>query len=609
MLTERPREVTAYHLAGMAGIYRRQSSDHQTKTNTGSMEYQRGQERWALAWGWAADQIQSYVDAGLSGTAAAHRPGFLRMLEDIRQGRLRIVFASDQSRLARNAVEWINFLSLCRIHRALLVLNGRVVQVGDDSDAFGSSIIALVDEFENRRRRAVFEKGKLGKIAGGKAVSAPPTGYVARKDGSWELDPDQDVQAGVQEVFRVFLEERSSARTVRRLIANGRRLPRRRTGREVQWRPPTVRAVLGFVSNGVYDGHYIFRRRVVDEARGRDRRGHFRIRTATPDEQIRIPNHHPAYISAREAEEIAAILAANRPAKNRRQLGPGASLLQGIIRCARHDGRAMSVDYRGLRSDGRERAHIYHCHGDYEAGGSQCWTPAGRQLDRAVAQAVFARLAEPELVTVRSEWEAARSESLRRDAGDALVVAHARRRVDELTAKFDNVNPSLRHLSEHLEAELDKALGDLKRLEAAKATASGEDEFFTDQTFGELIELCRDLPALFYADTTAHRDRKEIIRLLVEKVSITNVTRETISFAIVWADGSEPTRGEAHLARHAHALIKQWAAEGVKNPEIARKLNEMGLKTSRGRHWTTATVWQVQDYEFRTPVPPMRKRA
>ena len=573
------------------------------------MTFQQGQGRWAVAWGWGPEQIQSYVDAGLSGTAAAHRPQFLRMLEDIRGGRLRIVFASDQSRLARNAVEWINFLTLCRIHRVLLVLNGRVVEVRDDSDAFGTSIVALVDEFENRKRCAAFEKGKLGKIAGGKAVSAPPTGYVARKDGSWELDPDLEVQAGVLEVFRVFLEERSAARTVRKLVASGRRLPRRRTGREVQWRPPTVRAVLGFVSKVAYGGHYIFRQRVVDETRGRNRRGHFRVRRATPDEQIRIPNHHPAYISAAEADEIAAILAANRPSKERRQLGPGASLLQGIIRCAMHHDRAMSVDYRGPRSDGRERAHHYHCHGDYEAGGRQCWAPAGRQLDEAVAQAVFARLVEPELATVRGEWAAARAEALRRHAGDALTIAHARRHVDDLTAKFDNVNPSLRHLAEHLEAELDKALGDLKRLEAAQATASGEDELFTDQTFKELIELCKDLPALFYAETTAHRDRKEIIRALVDRVSITDATRETISFLIVWTDGSEPTPGEAHLARHAHTLIKQMAAEGMKNPEIARKLNEMGLKTSRGRHWTTSTVWQVQDYEFRTPVQPARKRA
>src|SRR5262245_22466140 len=135
MPEDRPKEVTAHHLAGWAGIYARQSSDRQVEENQGSMEYQRGQERWSRKWGWDPERIKCYVDAGLSGTAAAHRPQFLSMLEDVKAKRLRAIFAADQSRLARNAVEWITFLELCRINHVLLVLDGRIIQLKDDGDA------------------------------------------------------------------------------------------------------------------------------------------------------------------------------------------------------------------------------------------------------------------------------------------------------------------------------------------------------------------------------------------------------------------------------------------------------------------------------------------
>src|SRR5690349_1634239 len=121
-----PREVTVHHIQGWSGVYARQSSERQVEQNQGSMEYQRGQERWPLAWGWPADRIRIYVDAGLSGTAAAHRPDFLRMVEDIKAKQLRAIFVADQSRLARNVVEWLTFLQLCRTNQVLLVVDGRI---------------------------------------------------------------------------------------------------------------------------------------------------------------------------------------------------------------------------------------------------------------------------------------------------------------------------------------------------------------------------------------------------------------------------------------------------------------------------------------------------
>ena len=106
---------------------------------------------------------------------------------------------ADQSRLARNSIEWVTFLETCRVNTVLLCIDGRIIRLGDDGDEFSSRIVALVDGFENKKRRATFLRGILGKIESGKAVTAPPTGYVSRGDGGWDLDPDTDVQTGIAE--------------------------------------------------------------------------------------------------------------------------------------------------------------------------------------------------------------------------------------------------------------------------------------------------------------------------------------------------------------------------------------------------------------------------
>ncbi len=118
-----------------------------------------------------------------------------------------------------------------------------------------------------------------------------------------------------------------------------------------------------------------------------------------------------------------------------------------------------------------------------------------------------------------------------------------------------------------------------------------EDSLFTKAAFEELLLLSEDLPALFHAATTTHRDRKEILRTMVERVIVTGRTPEVIFAVIRWADGSEPTEVEARLAKHAHRLIRELAEQGFANADIARRMNEAGTTTNRDRPWTTETVW------------------
>ena len=593
MSTDRPSGVTAAHLAAVAAIYCRQSTERQALENTGSLEAQRGQAKWPLAWGWPAEAVHHYEDLGLSGAGIEHRPAFLALVTDIKARKVRALFASDQSRLARNAIEWFQFLELCRAQDCLLVLDGHIMHLGDAGDGFTSRIVALVDEFENEKRLAHFRRGALAKVEAGKAVSRPPTGYVAVADGQWEQHPDPAVRAAISAVFRIFLEERSCIRTVRRLRAEGLQLPRQSPGKPLRWVDAVRGGVLTILKNPVYCGDYVFRRRVVDRARGKNSWGQHRVRVARSDEQKIVRNHHPAYISRDEWVEVCAILERNAPSKIRRNLGPGSALLQGILRCATHGDRALGVDYKWPRHDGTN-AHYYHCLGFYDVGGPQCGAVPGRALDVAVAAAVFRRVGPPEIGAIRAEWEQARKSDVTGHRGRALALDQAARRVDDLRARYYSVNPELRDLAEDIDIQLNAAIGVMKELKSAAAVEPELAPIFTDGAFEEIVGLVSDLPALFYAATTEHRDRKEIIRMLIDRVEYLGRTPEVVRARIIWSDGSQPSEVEGRLLRYAQRRILELTAQGLGNSAIAKALNDAGLETSRGKPWTMNTVWHVR---------------
>jgi hypothetical protein len=129
-------------------------------------------------------------------------------------------------------------------------------------------------------------------------------------------------------------------------LAEGVKIPARKPGKPLHWVAPNIIAVRRFLKNRAYCGDYAYKRRVSDPTRGRDKYGHWRTRTAAPDETVVIEDHHPGYISREAWLEIQEILRLNAPSKKRRNLGPGPALLQGILGCERHEGRSLSVDYK-----------------------------------------------------------------------------------------------------------------------------------------------------------------------------------------------------------------------------------------------------------------------
>ena len=72
----------------------------------------------------------TYIDDGYTGTDF-NRPGFQRLLEDIRKGNINCVIVKDLSRLGRNYIEVGNY-----IEQIFPLLNIRFIAINDNVDSF-----------------------------------------------------------------------------------------------------------------------------------------------------------------------------------------------------------------------------------------------------------------------------------------------------------------------------------------------------------------------------------------------------------------------------------------------------------------------------------------
>ena len=186
-MNQRPFEIKATHLARKAAIYVRQSTDAQVMHHRGSTEYQLGQRRHAIAWGWQEDQIEVIdEDLGRTGSTTAHRTGYQRLLREIEANQVGAVFVSDESRLGREPIALFEFVNKCLAAKLLLVVDGRIADLTDSGAFFQARLTAILNEFDNRKRREHLRRGIEARVAAGKAVSRPPIGYVRGADGSWE---------------------------------------------------------------------------------------------------------------------------------------------------------------------------------------------------------------------------------------------------------------------------------------------------------------------------------------------------------------------------------------------------------------------------------------
>ncbi|MFC1612025.1 recombinase family protein, partial [Myxococcota bacterium] len=542
-MTMPSNKVTASHLKRRAYLYVRQSSMQQVFENTESTERQYGLKQRAVALGWRLEDIDVIdCDQGQSGASAADRLGFQHLVAEVSMNRAGVVLGLEVSRLARNNSDWHRLLEICALSDTLIVDEDGIYNPCDFNDRLLLGLKGTMSEAELHMLRARLRGGLLNKARRGELKLPLPVGLVYDSADRIVLDPDQQVQNSVRHLFDTFRRTGSASATVKAFRDQKLLFPRRpRSGPqkgELVWGPLTHNRTRQIVHNPRYAGAFVFGR----FGQYRSPEGHVSPKSL-PREQWHtvLPDAHPGYITWEQFEENQKKLRDNARTHghDRRQSPPreGPALLQGLVMCG-VCGDRMTVRYHSRQG---QQVPVYVCQKDrIEYAGRICQHIPGAGIDKAIGELLVETVTPTALeVALQVEDELHK----RIDEVDRLHRQRVERFEHEAELarrRFMQVDPDNRLVADALEADWNDKLRTYKesrehyeqQVEAARAQLSEEQR-------ARVVAVATDFPALWGDPKTPHRERKRMVRLLIEDVTLNK--REEIIAHVRFKGGAVET--------------------------------------------------------------------
>jgi DNA invertase Pin-like site-specific DNA recombinase len=602
-------KVSSAHLARCAFVYVRQSTTAQVEHNRESTDRQYRLVERAITLGWRRDQVNIIdKDLGISGSGLEERSGFAHMTAEVALGRVGIVLGLEVSRLARNNADWYRLLDLCGVTDTLIGDADGIYHPGLFNDRLVLGLKGTMSEAELHVLRARLNGGIRNKAERGELRRGLPIGLVFGEiDGEILLDPDEAVRGAIQTVFDRFAEMGSARRVWLHFRSEGLLFPSRQHQRDdVRWVVPSYTKIHEVLTNPVYAGVYIYGKTKLERFVDADGNVRKRIRKRPQSEwPVFLRDHHKGYIDWQTFEANQQRIKSNthpRPHQPGGAVREGAALLQGLARCGRCS-RKLRVSYSG-----RFSAPAYHCPGNTIANGraEYCMRVGGRQIDMAVARAFLAALAPAGLQAALVAAEQAATDQDAVTAQIKLQVERARYEVQRAERRYRAVDPDNRLVARGLEAEWEKCLRELQSSEADLARRQADNaRVLSAEERTQILALGKDVELVWAAPSTTDRDRKELLRTLVEEV-IVDVNRETENAHLLlrWRGGLV-TELDVHLPRSRPAPIRtdedtvdlvRRLASHYPDAVIAGILNRQGKVTAKGMRFTANRVSSLRTH-------------
>jgi len=461
-------------------------------------------------------------DLGQSG-ASTSREGFGRLVAEVGLGHVGVVLGLEVSRLARTSVDWHRLLEISALTDTLILDEDGLYSPGHFNDRLLLGLKGTMSEAELHVLRARLRGGILSKASRGELKTLLPVGLVYGPDDAVVLDPDRQVQAALHLFFETFRQTGSAGATVRRFREGGLLFPRRlRTGvhqGEVVWAPLLHWRALRVLKNPRYAGAFAY-------GRSQGRRGVTgqEERRIVPREQWHtfLPGAHPGYITWAVYEENLRHLRENAQAQgaDRRKSPPreGPALLQGLILCARC-GERMTVRYH-CRGD--RLLPDYVCQKEGIAhGASICQQVPGAGLDEAIGALLVETVTPLALEVALAVQQELSTQVEEADGLRRQQVQRARYEADLAQRRYLHVDPENRLVADSLEAEWNRKLQGVVAAQEEYDRRHQTDQLALDeQQRTQILALATDFPRLWRDPATPDRERKRMVRLLLEDVTL-----------------------------------------------------------------------------------------
>jgi DNA invertase Pin-like site-specific DNA recombinase len=172
-----PTNIQRTQRERLACVYVRQSTQLQVRQHHESAERQYALQERAIALGWPPTAIEVIdEDQGRSGTTAAHRPGFQRLVSGVGLGQVGLVLMLEASRLARNGSDWHRLIELCGLAGTLIADEGAVYDPRDPNDRLLLGVKGTLSEAELFTLRLRLHAGRWNKARTGQLSFPLPVG-------------------------------------------------------------------------------------------------------------------------------------------------------------------------------------------------------------------------------------------------------------------------------------------------------------------------------------------------------------------------------------------------------------------------------------------------
>lgn len=524
-------KLKSTHLERSAYLYIRQSTLRQVYENTESTMRQYALKDKAAALGWPRDSIITIdSDLGQSGTSSGSRQGFKKLVAEVGMGHAGIVISIEVSRLSRNSSDWLRLLEICAITDTLIMDEDGIYNVNDFNDRLLLGLKGTMSEAEMHFLYSRMRGGTISKAKRGELKRPLPVGYIYNGDDKIVMDPDLAVRNALNLFFKTFKRTGSACSTVREFNRLKLKMPTRflrgyRKG-ELAWKPLTHSWTLRMLHNPIYAGIYCYgRKQIKNTVEGKKQ-----INMPVEDWHAFMADAHPGYITGNQFDENEKKLKENSYAhgEDRRKSPPreGPALLQGIIICGRC-GNRMKVGYR---QDCSSLVPIYRCNKDrIENGAKVCQTVAGEKVDQEISKLLLEMLnplAIKAAIEVQNELSQRKLEVYKfyrqqmERAGYETEIAKKR---------YMLVDPQNRLVATELEAAWNQKLRQLEKIRQEHEKKKEDDLRQVKQTTrADIIRIASDFPRLWSSPNIAFREKKRMIRLLIEDVTVKNDDKKTI---------------------------------------------------------------------------------
>lgn len=604
-------KVAASHLKRDAYLYVRQSTMRQVAENVESTHRQYALRDRAVAMGWPVERVTVVdCDLGQSGATTSDRLGFQRLVTEVGMGRVGIVVGLEVSRLARNCADWHHLLEICALKHTLIMDEDGVYDPSHFNDRLLLGLKGTMSEAELHFLKARLRGGLLNKARRGELKRPLPIGYVYDARDRVTLDPDLQVQQAIRLLFNTFRRTGSAYKTVKAFHQDGLLFPRHATlySDEVHWGTLGHSRVLQIVHNPWYAGVYCF---------GRTRT---RMTTLLPQEEwlVLIPDAHLGYITWEEYEENLRRLQENSQAHGaERRRGPareGPGLLQGLAVCGAC-GQHMGVHYH-MRRGRLKPDYVCQSRGLKNAD-KACQIVPGTRLDEAIGNLLLqtvSPLALEVALQVQQELEARASEieQLRRQH-----VERARYEAELSKRRYLRVDPDNRLVAEALEADWNEKLRVLTAAQDEYERHTSKDgRLLSDEQRAEIRALATDFPRLWQDPRTPDQERKRLIRLIVEDVTVLK-EHKTVTAHVRFRGGATQTivtgflqNGGEQIKTDPRVLAElDRLLDNHDYDEVAEILNAQGLRLGTGGRLNASALYRIRwEYALKSRVQRLREQ-